>query len=75
MVAADERVLAEPAPNIRINKLDDAAVEYIVRPWATRADYWDVYWDLNKAIKVKFEEEGIRLAFEQRRLLVESSPS
>lgn len=75
VVAADERVLAEPAPNIRINKLDDAAVEYIVRPWATRDDYWDVYWDLNKAIKVKFEEEGIRLAFEQRRLLVESSPS
>jgi small conductance mechanosensitive channel len=75
VIAADDRVLSEPAPNIRINKLDDAAVEYIIRPWAARDDYWNLYWDLNRAIKVKFEDEGIRLAFEQRRLVVESSAS
>jgi small conductance mechanosensitive channel len=72
VVAADSRVLAEPEPLIRIHKLDDGAVEYIVRPWAKREDYWDVYWDLNRAIKLSFEERGIRLAFERRHTLLES---
>ena len=37
-------------------------MNFIVRPWARREDYWDVRWDLNRAIKVRFEAEGVELA-------------
>ena len=72
VVEADDRVLDDPPPMIRIHKLDEGAVEYIVRPWARREDYWDVYWDLNRAIKLRFEEDGIRLAFERRHIMLDS---
>ena len=66
VVKAHEKVLADPAPVIKVNALADSSVNFIVRPWAKTTDYWAVYWDLTKAIKQEFDKEGINIPFPQR---------
>ena len=70
IVKGHAKVLPEPAPNIRLNALGDNSVNFIVRPWAKTADYWDVYWDLTRAVKERFTAENINIPFPQRDLHV-----
>jgi small conductance mechanosensitive channel len=37
-----------------------------VRPWTKTGDYWDVYWDITRAVKERFDAEGISIPFPQR---------
>ena len=55
IVAADERVLKDPAPLIALGELADSSVNFLVRPWVSSADYWGVYWDTHEAVKLKFD--------------------
>jgi small conductance mechanosensitive channel len=61
-------VLSDPAPTIRVNELGDNSVNFIVRPWARTSDYWDVYWDLMRTVKERFDAAGINIPFPQRDL-------
>jgi small conductance mechanosensitive channel len=62
----DERVLDHPEPVIKLHELADSSVNYIVRPWVLTGDYWDVYWDLTREVKRRFDAEGISIPFPQR---------
>lgn len=66
ILASDERVLAEPAPNIRMMTHADSSIDWIVRPWVNASDYWPVYFDLTEKIKRRFDEEGISIPYPQR---------
>ncbi|MEO0974532.1 MAG: mechanosensitive ion channel family protein, partial [Pseudomonadota bacterium] len=61
-------VLMTPAPTIRMNELADNSVNFIVRPWARTTQYWDVYWDVTKRVKERFDAEGINIPYPQRDL-------
>ncbi|HET6527544.1 MAG TPA: mechanosensitive ion channel domain-containing protein [Balneolaceae bacterium] len=63
---ADERVLAEPETLIAVNTLGDNAVNIIVRPWTATDDVWPLHYDVTKAVKERFDEEGISFPFPQR---------
>jgi small-conductance mechanosensitive channel len=30
-----------------------------------KEDYWDVYWDITRSVKMRFDEEGISIPFPQ----------
>jgi len=66
IVEAHEAVLDDPAPVIKLHELGDSSVNFIVRPWVKTGVYWDTYWDLTKAVKLRFDEEGISIPFPQR---------
>jgi small conductance mechanosensitive channel len=66
VVNAHELVLDTPEPLIKVHELADSSVNMIVRPWVKTDDYWDVYWDLMKAIKLRLDKEGISIPFPQR---------
>jgi len=66
IVEAHELVLDEPAPNIRLHKLGESSVDFIVRPWTKTDDYWEVYWDITREVKMRFDAEGISIPFPQR---------
>ena len=66
LLAADERVLKDPAVTIAVSNLGDSSVDFIVRPWVNSADYWAVKFDFTKAVKEKFDAEGISIPFPQR---------
>ncbi len=60
------KVLKEPESKIRVHELGDSSVNFIVRPWVLRDDYWDVYWDVTREVKLRFDREGISIPFPQR---------
>jgi len=66
LVAADDRVLDDPACTIAVSELADSSVNFIVRPWTATADYWGLKLDLTEAIKKRFDKEGISFPFPQQ---------
>ena len=66
IIAADDRVLQDPAPKIAVSELADSSVNFIVRPWVATADYSAVMWDMTEAIKKRFDKDGISFPFPQR---------
>lgn len=71
IIAADTRVLAEPAPVITVGELADSSVNFLVRPWVNAADYWGVMWDTTEAVKLRFDAAGISIPFPQMQLHME----
>jgi small conductance mechanosensitive channel len=66
IIDAHEPVLKDPAPMIRVHELGESSVNLIVRPWVKTDDYWETYWTLTRAVKMRFDEEGISIPFPQR---------
>jgi small conductance mechanosensitive channel len=66
LIAAEERILDDPAPTIAVSELGDSSVNFVVRPWVNTADYWGVMFDLTEAIKKRFDKEGISFPFPQQ---------
>lgn len=60
------KVLAEPAPAVTVLELADSSVNFAVRPYATVDDYWDVYFDVTEAIKLRLDAAGISIPYPQR---------
>jgi small conductance mechanosensitive channel len=65
LLAADKRVLKDPAVTIAVANLGDSSVEFVVRPWVNSSDYWVVKSDFTKAVKEKFDAEGISIPYPQ----------
>ncbi|MFC6668899.1 mechanosensitive ion channel family protein [Marinobacterium aestuariivivens] len=65
ILAEDERVLPEPEPVVAVAALADSSVNFNVRPWVRSADYWNVLWDTNEKVKLRFDQEGISIPFPQ----------
>ncbi|WKY57688.1 small-conductance mechanosensitive channel MscS [Vibrio sp. SNU_ST1] len=62
---SDERVLKDPGVQVGVHTLADSSVNFVVRPWVSTADYWNVYFDLMQAIKEGLDNEGIEIPFPQ----------
>ena len=59
LIAADDRILDDPACTIAVAELAASSVNFIVRPWVKSGDYSGVKFDLTEAIKKRFDKEGI----------------
>ena len=65
MIAADTRMLKDPAPMVALHALDASSVNIVIRAWVSTADYWDVYFDMNRRIYEEFNRAGIGFPFPQ----------
>ena len=76
IVEEHEAVLDNPEPMIKVHELGESSVNIIVRPWVKTSDYWDTYWDLTKAVKLRFDKGGISIPFPQRDVhVIEHKPA
>ena len=66
ILAKDHRILKDPAPTIGVLELGDNSVNFAVRPWVKRDDYWGAYFDVTETVKRRFDEEGISIPYPQR---------
>jgi len=66
ILVKEPRVLKDPAPFVGVSKLAESSVDFTVRPWVQSGDYWPVCFDLNEAIKKRFDAEGLSIPFPQR---------
>ena len=65
IIKGDERVLTDPEPIIFIEALADSSVNFHVRAWANRSDFWDIHNGLNEKVKKAFDKAGIGIPFPQ----------
>lgn len=65
VLAADKRVLTDPAPFVALHALAASSVNVVARVWVNSEDYWNVYFDINQSIYDTFNKEGINFPFPQ----------
>jgi small conductance mechanosensitive channel len=70
VLAADPRILRDPAPVIGVLQLAESSITMAVRPWTAAADYWGVYFDTLQRLKERFDTEGIDIPLPQRTITV-----
>ena len=66
ILKAHEQVLDVPEPVVKLHNLGESSVDFVVRPWVKTDDYWDVYWDITREVKIRFDAEKISIPFPQR---------
>ena len=66
LLKADKRVLSDPGSQVAVKEMADSAVVLVIRPWVKTEDYWDFFFDFQKAIKQKYDKAGISIPFPQR---------
>lgn len=54
-----------PEPFVAVNNLGESSVDLTVRCWANTSDYWDAYFTLLEAIKIRLDKEGISIPYPQ----------
>lgn len=66
VVNSNPRVLKDPAPVVRVERLGESSVDFVVRPWCKTDDYWDVRAEVTRSIKIELEKDGLTIPFPQR---------
>jgi small conductance mechanosensitive channel len=66
ILAADERILDDPAPFVAVVELGESSVDIAVRPWVRSGDYGAVRSDLLEGIKAAFDANGITIPYPTR---------
>jgi small conductance mechanosensitive channel len=72
-VENESRAKSDPEPVIVVDSLGDSSVNIICRVWVERADYFPVKWALTKAVKERFDSEGVSIPFPCRSLYMEKA--
>lgn len=65
-IDADDRILDDPQPFVKVSALSDSSVDFTVRAWVERGDYFNVKCDLQRAVKEAFDAGGIDIPFPSR---------
>lgn len=74
LYAADARILRDPEPGVWLESLGDSAVVLVLRAYVRSGDTWGAQTDLLRAVKERFDAEGISIPFPQRELTVLQGP-
>jgi small conductance mechanosensitive channel len=68
LLKVDKRILEDPAPGVWTTELGDSSVNLLIRGWATSSDFWAVQTEFVRAVKERFDAEGITIPFPQREI-------
>ncbi|MEA3412346.1 MAG: mechanosensitive ion channel [Pseudomonadota bacterium] len=66
IISGDERILADPEPQVMLLELADSSVNIATRPWVRSSDYWAVRADLLEKVKASFDSNGISIPYPQQ---------
>ena len=58
-------VLEEPEPSCHYNYGKSSSINFNVRVWCKRTDYWTVNWDLNEQLTKTLISKGVKIPFPQ----------
>lgn len=75
VLETDGRILKDPAPQVMVIGLGDSSVDLGIRPWANASDAWGVRTSVLRAVKERFDAEGISIPFPQSEIAVRSLPT
>ncbi len=75
IMTEDPRVKTKPGPVVYVLNLSSNCVELGGRCWVGNKQYWVARCDLHEKTKLRFDNEGIRFAFPQLDLHLNTDPS
>lgn len=75
VLAAEPRILPDPAPVVAVKAMAASSIDFTVRPWVKAQDYWPVYFDLTERLKVAIEENGMTIPFTQHEITIKTDTS
>lgn len=61
VIARHPLIFKEPGPVIRPTSYNDSSIDYTVKVWCNREDYWSIHYDLHEQVKVAFDKEGVTI--------------
>lgn len=62
---ANELVMQSPAPFVELSNMGESSLDFTVRVWCNRGDYWTVYFAMLDEIKKTLDANGIEIPFRQ----------
>ncbi|HIT53831.1 MAG TPA: mechanosensitive ion channel [Candidatus Fimivicinus intestinavium] len=65
IVEENAMVLNDPAPVIGVKAHDAHAIELACLIWCRSDDYWPLFYEMQETVKLKFDENGITIPYEQ----------
>lgn len=65
IASAHPLVLKDPEMMIALSEQSESSLDFVLRVWTKKDDYWTVYFDLNEAVKKAFDKTGIEIPFPQ----------
>lgn len=48
---------------VRLSKQNSSSLDFTVRVWSKKEDYWDIFFDFQEIVKKRFDEEGIEIPY------------
>lgn len=61
----NETIMQDPAPFVQLSCMNESSLDFTVRVWCNRKEYWNVHFYLLDAIKKAFDANGIEIPFNQ----------
>jgi small conductance mechanosensitive channel len=71
-LAANPRLLKDPAPAVGVTKLADSAITIAIGPWVNAPDYGAAVGEVNQAVLNALRGKGIDIPFPQREIRIVS---
>lgn len=65
VLKANDKVLKDPSPTVRMLEHGASAIIIATRPWCRTEDYWDVYFSTIEQVRKAFIENNISIPFDQ----------
>ena len=64
-------ILADPAPFIEVETLNNSSVDFITRPFVNGEHYFDVLYSVPELIKKAFDKAGVEIPFPHQKVILE----
>lgn len=68
-ITADARTHADPEPFVQVNNLGGSSVDFTVRAWCDRGDYFQYQADMKRQVKEALDAAGIDIPFPTRTIV------
>ena len=75
VLAASPRVIQGRSPQVGITKLGDSGIEITMRPWCKAEDFWDVHFEIYRAIVDRFRTLQVEIPYPQREVRLLNAPA
>jgi small conductance mechanosensitive channel len=63
VINTHEKILQEPAPTVHLKELADSSLNFFVRVWVLKEDYWTVNFDVIEQTKEALDAAGIEIPY------------
>lgn len=65
VLSHEKRINREKDLFIRVTNYKESSMEYTIRVWVLKDDYWNIKYDLLENLKKKFDQDGIVIPYNQ----------